>query len=337
MLPRQVACRGPLVGQLLLTVVGHVAHRHDGHNRILAGRGHAGVEPRRGVDVEARVGRDGQVVDDALEVGPVVIGQEEHVRGQLLVDLIDAPEEADRGAGEAHVVELLRLVVGRQEVLIDVGQVGVGQHDVGRQIAPALQGHAPRPLAVGVDALDLCLQHELHPRGAGHRYQRLDDAIHAAARIPDAVGQLGVGHHRERRRGLERAEAHVHVLEGERRLQPVAVEVGGHVVVMVHQRLDLVEERQVVEVEEVAEATEVAVDQLLRAQLVVAVALVHVAQQPVERAALDALQLVVHALHVRRQVEPAAVVKDEVIGRVDALQIEHLAHLRPQPAELLFI
>ena len=271
--PRQVAHRGPI----LPVVVGHVADGHNGHDGILAGRGHARVEPRRGVDVETGVGRDGQVIDDTLEVGPVVVGQEEHVRGDRVVDLIDAPEETDRGAGEAHVVELLRFLVGRQQILVDVGQVGVGQHDVGRQVAPALQHHAACPLAVGVDALDLRLQHERHPGVASHLHQRFDDTVHAAARIPDAVGQLGVGHHRERCRGLERAEAHVDVLEGERRLQPVAVEVHRHVVVMVRQRLDLKDERQVLEVEEVAEAAEVAVDQLLCAQLVVAIPLVQVA------------------------------------------------------------
>jgi hypothetical protein len=56
-----------------------------------------------------------------------------------------------------------------------------------------------------------------------------------------------------------------------------------------------------------------------------------------ETARFDGFQLLLHRFHIGGQRQFTAIVEDQVIGWVDALQFEHLAHRGAQRGELGFV
>ncbi len=85
----------PDLSPVLFAVLAHVAYRDDTDDRILSLRGHGGIEPGRGVDIQARVGRQVEVPDDRGRVGAVIVRQEQRMWGKLPVRPVHSPEEAD--------------------------------------------------------------------------------------------------------------------------------------------------------------------------------------------------------------------------------------------------
>ena len=65
--------------------------------------------------------------------------------------------------------------------------------------------------------------------------------------------------------------------------------------------------------------------------------LFHIAQQAGKTAWLERFELFLHGFHIGRQRQLAAVIKDQVISRVDALQFEEVTHRGSQSGELCLI
>ncbi len=120
----------------------------------------------------------------------------------------------------------LALSILWEQILVDIGQVGVRQDRIRLQMPPIRQQHAARALSIDFDLLYGCVEGKLHTDLARQRKQGFDHLIHTAFGVPDAMRQFGVGHHREGGGRLERAQPHIHILEGKGRLQAWVVKVG---------------------------------------------------------------------------------------------------------------
>ncbi len=114
--------------------------------------------------------------------------------------------------------QALCFLAWRQQFLVDVRQVGVGHDGVRIKTPPIFQEDAAGSGVAHIDLGYVRVESKFHARLLGDSKQGLDYLMHAALGVPDAMGQLGVGHHREGGRRLEGAESHVDVLEGEGRL-----------------------------------------------------------------------------------------------------------------------
>ncbi len=147
------------------------------------------------------------------------------MRPELRVLLVDTPVEHHCRAGVPLALEPLGRAVVGQEVAVDVGQVGIGDHNVGPYLPPVGQGDASGPPAIHVDLLHGSVVHKLDPASFRNARQRVDEVGHAAHRKPDTPGQFGILQQRIGGRSLVGAEAQVHVLEGEGGFQPTIVEV----------------------------------------------------------------------------------------------------------------
>lgn len=120
----------------------------------------------------------------------------------------------------------LRNAVLRQQILINVGQVRIRKDRVRFEKLAVVEDNAARLHRIHCNLLDGRIEHEFHARLARHVRQGLDDAVHAALRIPDSMRQLRVRHEREGGWRIERTEAHVHILEREGRLEARVIEIG---------------------------------------------------------------------------------------------------------------
>ena len=131
------------------------------------------------------------------------------------------------------------------------------------------------------------------------------------------MSQLGVRHHRKRGRCFEGTEPHVYILEGKSGFETRIIEVICHVGIMLLQRFDLIKQGQIAQFEEVSRLAKIGLDQSLDAQMVMAVALLQVAQECLKTSRLDRFKLSLQGVKIRGQRQLAAIVEDEVVGRVE--------------------
>ena len=136
------------------------------------------------------------IVKDAVGTGPIVAGKKESMMSQLRIGLVDGPVEHDSRAGEllAHHPPS-QTAVGQQPV-IDIGQVGVGDDNVGLNLAAVLKDDAGGTVAVDRDLLDRRFIGKARAVALGNSGQTLNNAVHAADGEPHPVDQLGVLQHR---------------------------------------------------------------------------------------------------------------------------------------------
>src|ERR1700690_2027868 len=128
------------------------------------------------------------------------------------------------------------------------------------------------------------VKEEFDPRLASDRQERIHDGIHAAFRIPDAMSNFRIRHHRKGGRSFKGTQPHVNILEGESRLQARRVEIGAHVAVMLLQGLDLIKQRKIAQRKKFGGGAEVAVDETINAYIVMSLTFLHIPQESVKAA-----------------------------------------------------
>ncbi len=84
------------------------------------------------------------------------------------------------------------------------------------------------------------------------------------------------------------------------------------------------------EAEEIGGSAEIAVDQFIQGEFVVASAFFQISQKILETSSLEHFQLLLHGFQVRPERQQTAIIKDQVVGWVDALQIKQFVHRCPQ-------
>ena len=155
------------------------------------------------------------------EVDVVVLGA-----GGELAAHPDVPDEGGRRVVAVPGHERHR--GARQEVPVDEGEVGVGDHRVGLDDLTVLESHAPHLTrrALGEeDAVDAGPVAERRPCLLGGRRQGDREGVHAADGDEDAVDGVHVGDDGVDGEGFVGGQAGVHGLEGEDPLEPLVVEV----------------------------------------------------------------------------------------------------------------
>ena len=143
---------------------------------------------------------------------------------------------------------------------------------------------------------------------------------------PHPVGKLGVLEEGESGRGLVRAEAKVHILERKGGLEARVAEVARRVGRMPGERLHLEHEGQIARAEVGEGGREVAPHEAAQGDVEVAVALLQEAEEAPKRSRLDALELLLHARQIGRQIERSTVVKMDPVGRIEAGEVEVVLH-----------
>ena len=76
---------------------------------------------------------------------------------------------------------------------------------------------------------------------------------------------------------------------------------------------------------------------LSKTELVVPVTFLQVTQKTLETSRLDRFQLLLHGFHIGGERKLAAIIEDQMIGWVDALQVEPFAHGCSQGAKFCFV
>jgi hypothetical protein len=102
-------------------------------------------------------------------------------------------------------------------------------------------------------------------------------------------------------------------------------------------RLEAKEQSEILEAEEIGGLAEIAVDQFIHGELIVSVTFLQVTQKTLETSRLDRFQLLLQGFHIGREREPAAIIKDQVIRWVYALQVEPFAQGCSQGAKFCFV
>ena len=198
---------------------------------------------------------------DALEVGAVIVGEEQRVsrqgayglsRPQEVAEHENRLRESDRaipsGGGAAR-----RRTAGRRS-----------RERRPRSTGPRPPVPRPGPCSCRCRSARHSSRIRTRLRRPGETDQSLHDAVHPAGRIPDAMSKLRIGEERQDGRRLERAQADVEVPERERALQARRVEVCRHPAVVVPKRIAAREKAQRPDPQVVDRPSEVAVDHLLR-------------------------------------------------------------------------
>ena len=106
---------------------------------------------------------------------------------------------------------------------------------------------------------------------------------------------------------------------------------------MIDERLEAKDQIQILEVEEIGGLAEIAVDQFVQNQLVVPFTFLQVTQKTLETSRLDGFQLLLHGFHIGSERKLAAIIEDQMIGWVDALQVEPFVHGSSQGAKFCFV
>src|SRR5689334_19439595 len=106
---------------------------------------------------------------------------------------------------------------------------------------------------------------------------------------------------------------------------------------MICKRLQAIDQWQVTESEEVRSGSEIVVNQLFHAQVIMTMSLFQVAQKVRKTPRLKGFQLFLQRFHIRGQCELAPIVEDQMIGWVDALKFQHVPQRGSQCGELRFI
>ena len=259
------------------------------------------------------------------------------MRAEGFIRLIHSPEETDHRTGEALARQCLDHPVLRKQILINIGQIRIGKHHIRIQARAICKQNASGVRRICINPFHGRVKDEFHASLAGKIHEGLDDAIHAAFGIPDAMRQFRVRHHRKSGRRFKRAQPHVNILKRKGAFQARLIKVGGHVAIMVDERLEAKEQRQILEAEEIGGLAEIAVDQFVQDELVVPFTFLQVTQKTLETSRLDGFQLLLHGFHIGSERKLAAVIKDQMIGWVDALQVEPFAHGCSQGAKFRFI
>lgn len=172
---------------------GHVAHRHQDHDRVPAVRRRGRVHAAGHVHVERRLVGQRVPVEYLIEAPAVVAGQEHVVRPQLRHDRAHGPVERDGRRRVPLAAQRRGVRRPRQQPVVRVDEVRVADHHVAGRRGPVAQPHAPgRPVAVHRYLLHVAAVVELGAvpyRDALHALQHL---VETAPRVPDPFGQLGV-------------------------------------------------------------------------------------------------------------------------------------------------
>src|SRR6185503_7197317 len=98
------------------------------------------------MDIKTGVGWQVQVTDDRVEILAVIICKKKCVRVELLVHLVYAPEETDHRAGESFASQSFGLALWRQQIVINVGEVSIGENHIGLYVPTILKNDALGPI-----------------------------------------------------------------------------------------------------------------------------------------------------------------------------------------------
>jgi len=85
--------------------------------------------------------------------------------------------------------------------------------------------------------------------------------------------------------------------------------------------------------EELRRRAEIAVDQLFHRKIIVSLAFAHIPQESLKASGLYRFQLFVHALHIRGERHLLPVIEYQMIGRIDALEVQRCLHIDTQRGE----
>src|SRR6266496_4943549 len=106
---------------------------------------------------------------------------------------------------------------------------------------------------------------------------------------------------------------------------------------MIRKWLKLVSKRNILERKEIRCFAKIAVDQAFHAERVMTMTFRHIAHQTLKTPRFESFELLLHRFHIRGERQLAAIIEDEMIRGVNALQIKHLAHGCSQSLKLCFI
>ncbi len=304
---------------------------------VMTGGGHGWVQADGRMDVEVRFIRHAHLFEDVLETPAVIAIQEQVVRPELRILLVQAPVEHDGRAAVLHAVDAVGRGRIREQVPVDIPQVRVRHDSTGRKDLATLQADAGGASAVDQDLFHRGVVQETHPELFGDGGQGLDEAVHAAHGVPQPFPQFGVLHQRVSGRGLVRAEAHVHILEGEGHLQARVFKEAADIAGVAGECLHLQEEQEHARIDKIGQTAEVPADHPGEGPFVNTAAFCKVTQQALEAAGLEGLQLCQHVVQVGGQLQLQVVLKIQMVGGVDTAQVQVVLHAFTQGGEGLGI
>ena len=198
-----------------------VGHRNQDIDRRMPGRRQSRVGCRSVLNVERHIVGEAAVVEDILDVPPVVPG-EKHVMVGYVVAAVDAEVEHEGRAGILHDVEVLPGVLrypGADQVCHGIGEIGIDDNFVGQDCFSVCQDNTPRRAVFHQDALYRCAEPQRSAMLGEYRTHGARYCVEPADDVKNAIGVFHVGYDREGRRALPGRHSQVFCLECERQFE----------------------------------------------------------------------------------------------------------------------
>src|SRR5271157_2893382 len=106
---------------------------------------------------------------------------------------------------------------------------------------------------------------------------------------------------------------------------------------MIHKRLDLIKKRHIIQSKEIRSLAKITLDQFLDAKMVMTIPLIHVTHETLEASVLECFKLFLQRLHIRCEGKLTAVIENQMICRVNALQVQNIRDGRAQRSEFRLV
>ena len=166
----------------------------------MPGGSHGGIHADRRVDVEVRFVRQASTLENILETLAVISAQEQVMRTELGILLIQAPVEHDGRTAVLLMLDPIGRRCIREQVTVDIAQVRVRNDGTGRQHLAIRQlntaGASARARTLDQDLFNGGIVHKLHAQFFGNACEDCSNPVHAAQRVPQPIRQLGILHQR---------------------------------------------------------------------------------------------------------------------------------------------
>ncbi len=146
------------------------------------------------------------------------------------------PIEHQGRRGEFFLAQPGGAAIIGQQICVDVRQIRIGYHEVGVNNVSVCQRDAGRLLPFQVDLLYRAVIIKTNAQSFRNADQAGDHLVHAAAREPDALGELSILKQREGRGRVVRAHTQIHILKREYRLEPGVLEITRRIRLVFDQR-----------------------------------------------------------------------------------------------------
>ncbi len=194
-----------------------IGHRRQHVQEAVPWRGQAWIGDRRNVQMEGRLGRKRFGLKNGIQSGLIVLGEIQGLVLHVRVGPVHAQVQDVARAGIFHPVQspvgIVFAVLARNELAVGVGQIGVGDDEVGVNLLARLQ---PDTSDTTIRNLDLgygCVGADHHAHIFRQAHHVFDDAVDAAHGILHPQRQVGVGDEAVHGQCIERGESQEHRME----------------------------------------------------------------------------------------------------------------------------